>query len=566
MSLLKNLFKPKFLSVISILIILVGFQNCGDIKVNDVIPPPEPIVASSVEANVCPAQGDSVKAANRVVFIVDMSLSNLGGFTRTEELDGTYTYSLTLDQATDLNAARLQVAVRQVTQGIDSESVQFSVIGFNDTVVMAETIESCSSPFITGQQVLDVAEPFLYAIHQSDKSSPVRPSPNGNSPFKMRSTSYMSALDCLEKKITLDVQSDNKLKAYNIVFLTDGAPTDASDPCDSVPPAERSLCVTATPEFNTCRPLTGEAKENCNKGVYANTYYRSRLENLRDNLENRTLGVKMYSIYYGPEAEFPQANAILNQLNHVFDQQIDTQKISNFSTVIDSLKSSLDIYIDVNYRIIDFSAINLTSIPGVKGLGTDSNMNGVSDTAEATPQPDIRAIFDEYKNNFNQDKDDLPSFLERIRGLSVTSKDSSGMTDGDGLTNYTKVLKGYPLKNSETVNPTLVAALPRLTTNRYSQPACGAPGYEYTFQINYMPLAEGLTAYSDGGYVSTDPSSLNFSHSADENLILLLYTAEPLNTRIAKRLLFGQTVRMNVLNSETFKLNASDFKFLGELQ
>ncbi|MCB0347182.1 MAG: VWA domain-containing protein [Bdellovibrionales bacterium] len=545
------------------------FQNCGNVSLQ--VPEEVQVTAkSTADGHICPIAGEEVGIEARIVFIVDMSLSNLGLGQAVQLESGSWNHTIDFSQQTDRAGQRFSVMTNLIQNISAANSAsKFSVIGFHDEAILDDRYESCSSGFIDSAQATSAVNSLRSLQAQTDNAGRGTRTGNQNSPFAMKNTSYLAALRCLEEKMMYEISSGNRDKnLYNVVFLTDGKPTDRYDPCYFVPYGpQRDQCYAENPAFASCGNTSNPNYYQCVEQAYSNTWYKSILETMNYRLQSKIGGIKLFPVYYGPSDNAEDASEILDPLAEVFDINVETLAATDFAQISEYIEDAVSLSSNIIYQVKNFMAINLTALPSKDLLEVDSNMDGVPDSQQSSIelQSGIREIFDSYVDNFNQDEDLLPSFIEKIRGLSTTLNDSNLNYDGDNFLNYEEVQVGRDVNSSDIRYPMPIANLNIATISR-DENRCEVGGISsdlgIKFNVNQMVVIPDVNAYVD-----PNPSAdFNFSHAADENIILLTYVAEPLNSLQDKKYLFGLVLKAKFYDSRSFRVNIGEFKLLGELQ
>lgn len=565
----------KFIPLFSVTLVLIAlFQNCGDVSIQQSpsLSPPSDLAQLQSTGQICAAAPESINYNARTIFLVDMSMSNLG-ILRSVFTDFSYRgpgYDHTIYKSlesqifgTDLHRERFQVLRSLISAGGGSGSL-FSVIGFHDTAVLSGG-DSCGSPFYSAPRALDAVDEF------DDIQSEIDPNPSTESitefsrgetnPYLMKGTSYQEALDCLSTKVQSEIirTSGDQKPSFNVIFITDGATTDTID--------------------STC-------DQNCLLRKYSD-----QLRSLKDELADEQMGFQFHAVFYGsPQSSNPVDCSILptdselnnsdisiaapahrkknfcigvpmlNAMAQSLDPTAQVHTTSDFSSLASHLGQILSVDQKKSFRIQRLSAINLTSL-NVKGtLFPDSNMNGLIDEEDSS-STSIRDIFNQFEQRLNQGADPLPSFIRSLRGLNPYAADSNNDRDLDEQSNILEVSFGRDPLSPESIFPTPQQLLVKTSLRQKSMSSCSSGQPEYEFSISQLPLLKGLTSYLD-----PNPGLLDFSHEADENLIFVYFTSEPLVGGHTKKFLFGAIIRRHYLDKPALQLETADFINLGEVE
>lgn len=519
--------------VFALLLNVVLYQNCGqDVSLTapKKILPVEPLAVKTVSASICPSTEASTSVNSKVIFIVDMSLSNLGGklppeYIQITDLPPVSGWQHTLagrETATDWDGLRFTILDNLINSvGLDNYK-NISVIGFHDATVFGPGLESCQSDFLNKPNALSAVQ-NLRSLQQQDINTPTQVTLNQNSPFNLKGTRYKVALDCLRDKIEFDIIAgeNNERSFYNIIFLTDGKPEDGDN-----------------------NDFPGDILE------------------LRNLAGSDILGMKVYPVYYGPQGGDEEVAAVgmLNPIAHALDPSINTIVTDNITSLEETLLSQLSSTLQINYTLKNFAAVNLTSV-NVKGrLYKDSNMNGVSDIDELSGAESIREIYDSFASSINQDRDTIPSFIEKIKRLRVDLRDDLLDLDLDGKSNVLELITGRDLLSHEGDFPTPSEYLMQARSYEDLANMCSSNRPMYKFDLDQIPFVNGTEGFTD----PSPSSSLDFSYVAGENLILLYFIAEPLNAPGLRPKFFKALVRIKEQDLNRIQVNSNAFTSMGE--
>lgn len=553
-------------------------------------------IQSSFSASglVCPINGPSFGAPTRIVFVEDMSLSNLGGavadcnpatsqcwwYLGTSGLEGSQT-------VTDLNALRLKVADDIIDLTAPYQNFSYSTLGFGSSVMLGSPTDSCRSNFTTDPALAHDSVRGLRQIHNADLAVP-QPyiGTYYSPPFQMGNTSYDSAINCLKDKIMTDIaqlSENNERPSYQVFFLTDGKATDS---------------------VAQCTDLEGTALANC----YAQ-YYAPKLQTLAQQVTLNNATFKFNPVYYGAANEQGDAEIILNAMARAVDPTVSTLVSNNFSAITQNLNTRFQSSGTVSYRIKNFSAVNLTTTFDGSKPSSDSDMDGLSDNFEsgragfsATNPRSTGAIdrlcYDRtggsscstqgltctgvqkyfmltdcdieylYNNStkplgagLDSDKDNIVDYLEIIRGINPKLSNAQSDDDGDSISNIAEVNQGTnPLMNNgvQAPLPTQIINAQVIESNQ-NNTQCTTQGTHWSWNIPNVPLVN-VQAYTD----QSTGGLFNFSHAQDENIILVSYVAEPINSSTQPKLVYAAIVKLKLAGGS--KAINLDFKLVGAVK
>lgn len=515
-------------------VVAMGFQNCsGNIHLSEVQLPlqvPE-LPRTAFHSEICPVEEQTTTFKSKVIFIVDMSLSNVGGRNPARQCmfssippDFGWSHSLGGGTAYDRDGQRFS-ALNQLIPLISSESTRnVSVMGFHDSAIFGNSNESCNSDFLNSTQALNSVT-GLQAMQNWDLNYNPVCTRSPNPPFKLKGTRYRSALECLKSKMEYDLYAGTSTEKsfYNVVFLTDGQPEDADG-----------------------------------------NNFPQMLRDLYTGVQRDILGLKLIPVYYGPTGGQEQTNAVgvLDPMAGVLDSQIRTLVLDNLNGLKDMLLDDLSTTSKVQFGLKNFHAFNLTAINQQGSVLKDSNMNGIPDEAQGDDRQTIRDIFDSFSSDLNEDGDALPSFVEKIRGLREDIDDYGLDMDLDGLSNGLELAEGRDPRahESEFLTPDIY-----LTKHRVGQQTtngCPDRSPKYVFDVDQVATIEGTKGFQD----PRPQNGIDFSYQPGENLIMLYFVAEPMNSTDFNRRMFMALVRVKA--NESLRIDVKDQKFveIGEFE
>lgn len=409
--------KTFYFSLLLAVILLLAFQNCGDVSVSNLpqIPPAPQNSQILPEGQFCSEVGASYGSQVRFAFILDMSISNLGNAypdCSVLSLDGHCKWVLGtthheqfpnfLIPPSDPTGMRFDVIDGDGQNGTprgfllecgNQADFRFTSIGFSTDIMFGSAADTCSSPFKTSQQVRQSINALRF-IQNSDNAA------NGSfldpsvSPFDMGETYYSKALSCLRQKIELDAALSTDQPTYQVFFMTDGRPTDfLLSPCVGLiaPPGQnhQAYCRSLYPDYFACDSLSGDAKVTCRTNFYTQRIYKPLLEDLRDYTQSVSGSLKFQPIYYGQETGEARQNAI-NALEGMADAvnndpAQNTKEITEFSSLAAELCEAYQPQAQVLYQQKQMWAFNLSSIYSQGVQEPDSDLDGIPDKEDANP-------------------------------------------------------------------------------------------------------------------------------------------------------------------------------------
>lgn len=560
-------------------ILIVSFQNCGDVSViqGPQLAAPPPVEKFSIDQNTCSRSGDQFLNPTKVYFVIDMSLSNLGQWSyRQQNCLGCNGIVHTIDQTgSDRAEARFNLVRDIITDFQNQTDFQFSVMGFSDESYFAGAQESCSSPMLnaTGAlssiQSLRQTQRTIAALGTSSRLNEGYVTRNYSFPFApMINTSYLQALNCLSDKVSSNLESapgQPEQAIHHIFFITDGRPSDVSDPCLALYPRTdtssqtatlRAQCYSAHPQISACN-----GDQVCLSNLMRAQFYKKMIEDLKTRSQDRSLDFRFQTVYYGPEEESAEAMTALDNMMrgaHPDQQGLLTRRASDISVLMEVLRDQLNQAVSVQYSAKQFFALNLTALPEKGRLTADADMNGKPDSSNGASGSST--LVDWLKVPFlDTDRDGVPDPIERLRGMNVGSKDANGHRDGDQWSNLEEILQNTDLTAHEEDHPTPEVLKTIFSASEIrNSPRCEVGRSEFVLNGSQIPLIRVAEYTSD----DTQFGSL-LSHPEDVNVIGLFYSAQPLNNPQGRDILFMKVLK--VRESDRRIVDQTDFIAVGEM-
>ena len=240
----------------SAIALLLGFQNCSDVKIEQAsLPPVKTFADVSFSAEGCV---NSVKLApekTKFVFVIDISRSNMGDF-----IKGKYNYAgVSYDgypywdptQATDPLGVRFDAINNFVSSCGASTNNAYSVIAFSNsageisTDVQNHQVLNCTNRFVSSDVVssqlsimkqTQVTEGTYYSQFKLSDNKPfLAANATDVAPFIFKETNYVAATDCITSTIEADMAApSNDTSNYQIFFLSDGEAVAKSTGCEAL--------------------------------------------------------------------------------------------------------------------------------------------------------------------------------------------------------------------------------------------------------------------------------------------------------------------------------------------
>ncbi len=525
----------RFALVIRYLAIVAGtvliFQNCSNVVLTQ---PPQFVEISSIKPKnkICAPVGTSFSSSMKFIFLVDMSMSNVGSLhVSTFNYRSSYSINKT-DGPADIEGKRFDEIKKFIEECGGSDTSQYAVIGFAKDTFFSPT-NSCLSPFESRDEALKSID-TLKAMQMHDLS--ISSGENTNPYYLQGETHYSSGLGCLKSKISEDLNLlNNEKPAYNTYFITDGMATDPAD------------------------------KRN----------YSQILTEINLLASEGAGGLNFYPVFYtSPGAknqgsEQIQAINLLNQMASTIDPNQQTIFLNNIGATNNELCEKLDSKVRVNYTLQSLYAININAVFKNNHLKVDTDGDGIPDDIEelygwdpqnprSTGMLDSLCVYlggvkadclkerekyscegDAYKLGLNDcdlkiaskifgadltgvdsDLDGIPDFIEIIRGSHPARVDVFENPSGDGINNLQKITQGLDihsnLKNFPVEEEKKVEIKFSLSDVDCEE---GREGYEY--EIVQAPLIEASPYMGDQTF-----SSLQREENENSYLVISYWQAE----------------------------------------
>lgn len=217
----------------SIFALVITFQNCSKVELE--LAEQVEILSSpvSLKSTICSQARTSEVSNQKFVFILDLSASNFGEWTR-ETIGGRNYHYWDPSLATDPDGDRYKAIESFIDECGNQAGNSYALIGFSAGAgVLGPSGLTCQNlQFMTGDQIKNQLQ-AIKARERQDRAWYERwKKPNYLSEQQPDSlvfsvTSYTSATKCLETLILDDLQKpDNNTTNYRVFFISDGLPQD----------------------------------------------------------------------------------------------------------------------------------------------------------------------------------------------------------------------------------------------------------------------------------------------------------------------------------------------------
>lgn len=576
--------------ILGVIALVVFFQNCSDVKVERTasVAPPEP-AKQVVNFNLCPVVNSGITSRLRLMFIVDMSLSNLGDIGSVTECgNGGNSYNFVPNSGTDFTANPKRItAIQDFISAVGSSAsadLSYAILGFTNVAMLGSDTISCSTainpnlPFINNQlnSLINIQRTNL-SFNGACHSSP---------PFTMSTTSYDSAIRCLDTSVKTDMVYESEQRPfYQVFFVTDGKPNEADSSSTMNINALCSGNATCINNMQACINANVISDELC----LAQHIYKPKIQSLYQEISAEGNGFNFKPIFYGKASEQTEAVRVLNELAQADGSNTTTKVLSSdgtaFSTeLIEEFRDALGVQATSNYTFSLPIVVNLTAVPSKDKLVIDSDADGVADSVEdalgwnklnarsqgvldglcynflsganCTPPTGVNCntkvglglnLCDQevakriwgnsnLLTGFDSDSDGVTDFIEIIRGTNPMLSDVNLDSDQDGVKNLREILNGTDPFDKKTVIDSHITQFGGSPVF-YSQSQCAFEGEGRHANLDNVSFAKSL---------AFDSAENEFDHTADENLVLVTFVAEPLGMNpVNNRLLYYVILKLN---------------------
>jgi hypothetical protein len=552
-----------FITIISIIMV---FQNCSDVKLEKLQKVTQQSL-SKPNSTICAPIGSSFTSPMRFVFIIDMSMSNVGSL-NVSTFDYVSTYNINeKDGPSDLNGERFNQVSKFISECGGSTNSSYSVMGFSRDNFFSKS-NSCLSPFESQQEALASVQALKeMQFHDLNISSRERTNPY----YLQGETYYSSGLNCLKIKINEDLNLlvDDK-PVYNVFFITDGMATDPTE----------------------------------------NQNYGQILSDLSVSTSEKAGGINFYPVYYtsgGAKNQGEQkteAIQLLDQLAAVIDKDQKTTFLGDISTQENELCKKLSKKSQVQFKLKTLYGVNLNLMLKNNEVKVDSDSDGLPDDLEiqlgwkidnshstgvldilcykslndkelckeevSTLQCDSEVgrlgltdcdlkfaanVYGKPLDGVDTDKDGIIDLIEILRGMNPNRIDTYENPSGDGVINIKKIFEGldifsslisYPIGNNKKLGLQFEESLDKCSDNRSS----------YSFELTDIPMVNTVSFPK-----SSLTENLNFTHLKNENIVLLISHWQTEGGLNLPEKIFYQKVKVNLKNSI---FNIFDSELVGE--
>lgn len=505
----------------------------------------------SLKGSICPKTQSSTAPPTSFLFIVDMSLSNIGSG---KDVNG-YTY-WDPSKATDAAGKRFD-AINQVFTACSANNARYSVIGFSDGAGKvigsgnsATWTTDCSNITFGDSASAKAVVDGLHA--EQNIEAPYYDQFINNYvsrtdfPPIMLGTNYVAALKCADQIINKDLYDPASFatERYEVVFITDGAPWN----------------------------------EECQDDIAC---FKSKTNPLIADMRQTTLamakGLNLLTVFYGNStaSALPDILVTMSQNgNGGAPMQLDS-----FSNQQDAFCKLLNSQLSIAFQPDSFFTVNLTTVKKGGKLKSDSDMDGIPDDEEVALNFDphnprtVPGVLDgickklggiaactslrdstgcnqtQYKNYLSDcdikllqltgvdtDGDSLMDFVEVVKGTNPAFSDALSDPDSDQKSNLNEIMQGSDLFTND---PDFPDPMKTKTIGVFnpSSTDCSDGGWDYNVTQTSVSPTEAVSF----------PSALqDLNHQDKEQVLWMGYRLIPKNSANSKVTYYGKIVNVQV--------------------
>ena len=588
--------------------LLFGFQNCSQVKLEEIAGEIESLEAPSlaIKASYCPDSRTMPGDPSKYVFVIDMSSSNVGEWDRSSS---PFVY-FDPSKGTDPKGDRFKAVEKFLATCGNQTGAQFAVIGFSNGAGLITGSGSSRALTCTNVSFGNAAKATqdltnLYNGQEADRpwyeqwkhSTGKYLTAGAQQPPILAATSYRSALECASPLIVNDLTSGgpNLTERYHVFFISDGVPTDKIE--------ETTGCNQPS--------MSAAQKSQCHMdAIVEHTGF------MRHAAFAKGKDLRIHAIFYGRQQVPVHIDAVAKEGGTSGVMQLDS-----FSQDQNVLCSLVIGQLSIDLRPDSLAAINMTSTRKNGMLQADSDMDGLTDLEEtqlgydpANPRSAVPGVLDgicerlgglsacQAKRSVTvcqpelYNKSGLTDCDVRMLGLHTlkATPDWGVDSDGDGILDFIEIVKGTdPSQNDLNRDPDSDGIITRAEIEKGTDPFTSdllLPNYQLNnYQIKYSPLSDQngcdygrweatVSRIQAGDTISVErmPSPVAYlNHAANEHVVIYSYRLTPQNSaRPVSEFFWGSTVvrvqpdSLNpaVLGATVPHVTKSEFTSVGEVE
>jgi len=563
------------IATVLVIAVAIVFQNCSNVRLmgGEEIAKSSTASVTSLKATVCPMVEPQGAKNAKFIFVLDMSLSNIGG-----KAPNTGYFKSSL--ASDANGDRFKLVKDFMSSCGGSTDNQYAVIAFSNGAGRIRTIDGklnfkCDGVFNTSVQAAADVD-VLQNLQNQDKAywAQYEGKPYfGGYEGIMGNTSYSQALDCVRDLVVNDLAGLNGAtpgENYEVLFLSDGQPKDAT---------------AGDTRFKDLYDIGCESKGLTPGSPQYEACYLEGIDEPISFTMQVILGMNKHMRYHAIYYKSPTSTASVDALIEKFMGEIarvgGTFKAvilgllkDEISTGNNPLCSLTQFESSLEFRPEVMTLVNLTMKRVGGKLEADSDIDGLSDeeeialgsnptnarsqvpgvldgvcmkvggfaqcltkrnaiTCSVTPNAlgisdcdlqllKIHNLFAHPDLGVDTDKDGMPDIVEILRGTDPGVKDMLADPDGDERTHKQEILENTETtKFDHLLDPSDKPNYTVRYLNREQSPICAYGAWQLH--------ATTLPGISTKQLISAQPAT--FNHALKENVYLIFYRQEPTNSR-----------------------------------
>lgn len=500
---------------------ILGFQNCGEVKIapNNA----SSYTITSVGGEFCSLATVADDVYVNFIFVVDMSGSNVRRLTGSQFI---------ADGASDPAGVRFQMIRDFINSDCikNKDRARFAVYGFSADVMPTPRSSVCNFNRLVDVAQVDEQIAGLESIQSSE------PRPPSQTVQSMGSTVYEKSFDCAKDIVQSHIGSltleTKKNHSYQVMFLSDGAPTDSS----GNPSSNFSPIYTAVESLQTLAATGG--------------------------------GAIVQPVLYGANlltpAERERAENVMREIakrGDSLESAVTDPTQINFCELFTAGRRT-------PFIVTSFGVINLTAKMKSGRLLPDSDMDGILDSEEiprgfnpsyprslvdgnqvldgvcrfnanqcmphtcGSPNKmgltDCETVELSLTDGLDTDIDGIPDYVEFLKGLHPGIDDANVDVDGDGMINGKEISVGRdPSYSDSGIDTSMLISVQRRLS---SEPTSTCPAHQerWVFSVANIPLVPTLASMAAAGDPVT-PTLSWMSHGPGENVILVYYAVQEQN-------------------------------------
>ncbi|MFZ3231874.1 MAG: hypothetical protein WA160_16830 [Pseudobdellovibrio sp.] len=160
------------------------------------------------------------------------------------------------------------------------------------------------------------------------------------------------------------------------------------------------------------------------------------------------------------------------------------------------------------------------------------------------------------------DGDNIPDFIEVLRGTNPKIADSLSDPDNDGILNTEEISMGSDPVHYESEVPADIRIYANMNRNNKVDPLKPCSGERWSLKVDRIPFMK-VPAFTDSA-IKISPDAINFSHKINENVVIVWIKLVPKAGFSGLPKMYFKTLKINAIEN-IFSLTMDDFKLMGEV-